>query len=933
MPRILLLDDDIAEITAVKRLVARTAHRAQLATTAADAAGAIERDPPDLLVIAAACDGGRALSLARDATADGAPLPVLVLGDAPGLPAGVRVLGQPIDPEQLGREIEGLLRTPRRPTSPSAPAAAFAPPAASAAPTRSRAAGAEALRTRAAELLGARAPAGKRIDPSSPPSAVAAGAGPVDGAEDPRGWADELAGAEAGWAAPAPVVEAEIARSVAAEREAAAVRRAASEAARERAAAEERRAAQVAAEREADASRRASEEEERLRAAIASARAELEVMRRRQARPAAAPVRSLPETPAPAAAATGRPPTPSASVEAPEQAPTPSGARQREDPRPVPPRSLAAPPPPASAVESPDIARAPSSAPVAEPAPGNGGAGGSVHPNAALLARPAPVEPAPSPSPDVAASPEHGRPPSPDGDAAPEHAGPPSPDGDAAPEHAAPPAPDGDAAAEHAAPPAPDVDAAPEHAAPPSAEGDAAPERAGAPSPDVDRPPEHAAPRSPAVAAPPEHVAPPSSDGGASRERAARPPSDAAPSPDDVPPSVAPAPSPEPAPATVAPPALGSPSASRPPATAAPGPIPPLAAPAPPRVVPPAAPSLPPPPEELRSGTLSELPAPRLLALAAGARLAGRVDLDGEVSRSLWFEAGRVVGATSGDPAERVEALAVRLGLVTRDQHQQIAERAATLPARRAALLLLDAGFLKPAELSGLVRRRTEEVVFGIFGDAGARFRWVSDDVPADERGPVERPALALAVEGVRRRWSASRLDTVLGGPDTILSASPDGPPAEALALSPEERQVAQLADGLRTLAQIERASPLEALATRQALAALVQVGALAVRRLAPRSSAESGRAIDRARLADKVDQARRCDYFTVLGLPRSSTSHEVREAAGRLEEDLDPRRHADGGDPALTEGLGELLQVVRDARAVLGDDRLRQAYLAALGA
>jgi hypothetical protein len=292
---------------------------------------------------------------------------------------------------------------------------------------------------------------------------------------------------------------------------------------------------------------------------------------------------------------------------------------------------------------------------------------------------------------------------------------------------------------------------------------------------------------------------------------------------------------------------------------------------------------------------------------------------------------GRGVGAIRAAPAERIEALAVRLGLVTRDQHQQVAVQAGSLPARRAALLLLDAGFLKPAELGALVRRRTEEVVFGIFGDAGARFRWMADEVPADERGAVERPPLALAVEGVRRRWSAPRLDPVLGGPDTLLSSVPDGPPPDALALSPEERQVVTLADGLRTVQEIERGSPLDALATRQVLVALVQVGALEVRRLAIRVSPEATREIDLARLADKLDQARRCDYFTVLGLPRSSTSHEVREAASRLEEALEPGRLA--GNPGETlANLGELLQVVRDAREVLGDDRLRQAYLSALG-
>ncbi len=343
-------------------------------------------------------------------------------------------------------------------------------------------------------------------------------------------------------------------------------------------------------------------------------------------------------------------------------------------------------------------------------------------------------------------------------------------------------------------------------------------------------------------------------------------------------------------------------------------------------------PALPRPPAELQGGTLAELSAPRLLALAARARLSGRLDFEGEAPRSLWFEAGRVVGARSADPGERLEALALRLGLVTRDQHQLISTEAAALPSRRAALLLLDSGFLKPAELSGLARRTTEEVVFGVFGEARGLFQWVSEQVPAEERSPVERPPLALAMEAVRRRWGPRQVEPVLGGPDTLLAPSPDGPPIETLALSAEERRAAALADGLRTLDEIVRASSLDPLSTRQVLAALVETGALAVRRLAGRAGPEAARAIDLARVSDKLDQARRADYFTILGLPRSSTSHEILEAVARLEAELDPGRHDGAFDEALAARLAEILGVVRDARDVLGDERLRQAYLAGLG-
>jgi hypothetical protein len=339
------------------------------------------------------------------------------------------------------------------------------------------------------------------------------------------------------------------------------------------------------------------------------------------------------------------------------------------------------------------------------------------------------------------------------------------------------------------------------------------------------------------------------------------------------------------------------------------------------------------PPTSLRAGDLVELSAPRLLAMAWKAKLTGRVDFQGEVARSIWFDEGRVVGASSADPSERVEEVALRLGLITRDQHRQIAQAAANLPSRRAALLLLERGFLKATELTGLVRRRTEEVVFGVFADENARFRWLGVEVPPEERTALERGALALAVEGVRRRWLAPRVDALLGGPATLLAPVQGSPGPAELGLSADERRVVALADGLRALDEIVQASPLDALSTRQVLAGLVVTGVISIRTLqAGRPSGQASAAIDLARVKEKAEQVRRADYFTVLGVGRLCTPHEVREAADRLQAEFEPRRFAGQPDEELPGRLAEILQVILDAREVLSDDRLRDEYLRGLG-
>ena len=111
MARILLVDDDIAEISAVKRVLARAGHQAVLATNASDALAVIAQATPALALVAATCEGGEALALAhRLAAGDGTPpLPLLLLGTAEGGPEGAVQLARPVDPGQLAEEVIAAL--------------------------------------------------------------------------------------------------------------------------------------------------------------------------------------------------------------------------------------------------------------------------------------------------------------------------------------------------------------------------------------------------------------------------------------------------------------------------------------------------------------------------------------------------------------------------------------------------------------------------------------------------------------------------------------------------------------------------------------------------------------------------------------------------------------------------------------------------------
>ncbi len=336
---------------------------------------------------------------------------------------------------------------------------------------------------------------------------------------------------------------------------------------------------------------------------------------------------------------------------------------------------------------------------------------------------------------------------------------------------------------------------------------------------------------------------------------------------------------------------------------------------------------------ELAEGSLATVSMPRLLAMAARGRATGRLDIATDPPRSLWLEKGRIVGARSAAPGERTEEIALRLGFITREQHRQVSSGAAGLASRRVGVLLLERGFLKPTELASLARRSAEEIAFALFAeDAPYRFEQAVR-VPTDERLALERSTLLLAVEGIRRRWGPPRLDAVLGSAGTLLAPAARASPVADLALSGEERRVAELADGLRTLDEIMADAPIDPVSTRQVLAALVEVGVLCIKILAPIGApAPSPGSIDLARIDEKLDQVRRADYFVILGLGRACTPYEIREAAERLLSELTPERFDAVVADGLPAKLEEIRQVVEEARDILLDDVLRAEYLAGLG-
>jgi len=317
-------------------------------------------------------------------------------------------------------------------------------------------------------------------------------------------------------------------------------------------------------------------------------------------------------------------------------------------------------------------------------------------------------------------------------------------------------------------------------------------------------------------------------------------------------------------------------------------------------------------------GDLADLDVASLLGRLLQSRFTGRVQLRrGGAEKTVHFEDGRPIFATSNLPHDRMGDLLYREGKITREQ-QQRARDLVVESGRRMGEILVEVGFLKPRELLPAVRHHIEDILYSLFAWDTGEFA-ISPGDPPGERIRLTRHPAAIVLEGVRRKYGPELLEARLGSPAAVVAVRSSRQLSAIAAvadLSPPERAVMQKLDGERAIAEVAEAAQVDHLVALQLAFALVALGvaevvdhgpAAADRSVPVRSRAlvgETDIAIDRQRVLAKYALVNEADYFTLLGVRRDAELQ--RELAGQL---------------------SEINQLIEEAYQVLRDERVRRSY------
>ena len=244
-----------------------------------------------------------------------------------------------------------------------------------------------------------------------------------------------------------------------------------------------------------------------------------------------------------------------------------------------------------------------------------------------------------------------------------------------------------------------------------------------------------------------------------------------------------------------------------------------------------------------------------VLALLATSGWRGElVVLDGQSSRSVFFEGGNIRGVRTTVDDESLGALLFRYGLLDEEQLASILARMAHGERFDAAALAL--GFVREEQLFEHLHRQLDEVIHGMLTVADGTYCFLDgfDDAAIPHRRTA--PALSVLMGAAARldemRYFRSRIPSGEHVPERLTGAA---------AIDPELAPLWQLIDGARSVEEIGRLSALGEFEVTKQLYRLVQAKHVAI--TPPRfhggalEVAETANAILR-RIHQEADQAGR---------------------------------------------------------------------------
>jgi len=203
----------------------------------------------------------------------------------------------------------------------------------------------------------------------------------------------------------------------------------------------------------------------------------------------------------------------------------------------------------------------------------------------------------------------------------------------------------------------------------------------------------------------------------------------------------------------------------------------------------------------------------------------GTLTLDrGGVEKAVYFDKGQPTLAITSHEGDKLGEWLVKIGRISEIELKDALEIAGH-EGKRLGTVLVNLSILAPEEIRSLVQRHMEEIIFSIFEWEDGAYMLSDMNISRGEEILLEKSAANVIMDGVRRRYTLTRIKGVLGPPERIYQFSPHSAiTIRDIRLSPSELKVVDLIDGKTNLAGIISSSSLTPLDTSRVLFSLLSL-------------------------------------------------------------------------------------------------------------
>ncbi len=231
-------------------------------------------------------------------------------------------------------------------------------------------------------------------------------------------------------------------------------------------------------------------------------------------------------------------------------------------------------------------------------------------------------------------------------------------------------------------------------------------------------------------------------------------------------------------------------------------------------------------------GHIGPLTLPALIHALCGEKLTGTLIVsdtmrNDPVSRTLYFDSGGVVFATSTDPEDRLGILFLRQGMISLSTLTQAAD-ASGAQGKRLGTILVQKKAIRPEDLVWGVAEQVKRMIVGLFSWTRGEYAFTSGPLPSNEVITLKMPTGDLIMNGIKSVESWSRISAAVGGLSTRYATSPAfAKLARGLTLGLEEWTLLSRCESGATLGRICEESPLKDFEVCRLIWAFMVVGLL----------------------------------------------------------------------------------------------------------